>query len=116
MPKEIIFFSGKNFSIKNNFFQLMNQLITSHSSSLVGAITTNAVNHIQILSSFFSKRIGVFEPDKYKSDYILFIIEKIFRIKDLFINNYLGLQILNCIILIILLFFFFLFFHKGLSY
>ena len=112
MPKEIIFFSGKNFSIKNNFFQLMNQLITSHSSSLIEAITTNAVNHIQILSSFFSKRIGIFEPDKYKSDYILFIIEKIFRIKDLFINNYLGLQILNCIILIILLFFSSYFFIK----
>ena len=112
MPKEIIFFSGKNFSIKNNFFQLMNQLITSHSSSLIEAITTNAVNHIQILSSFFSRQIGVFEPDKYKSDYILFIIEKIFRIKDLFINNYLGLQILNCIILIILLFFSSYFFIK----
>ena len=112
MPKEIIFFPEKKFCLKNNLFKLMNLLITSHYSSLLEAMASNIVNHIQIISAFFAKQIKVFEPDKYKSDYILYIIEKIFRIKDLFINNYFGLQIFNCILLGLLIVFSFYFFIK----
>ena len=112
MPKEILFFPDKNFSFKNNFFRLMNLLITSHSSSLLEAITTLGINHLQIISSFFAKQIKVFEPDKYKSDYVLYTIESILRFKDLFIHNYFGIQILNLVILILLVIFALYFFLK----
>ena len=105
MPKEIIFFKEKKFSLKNNFFKLMNILIISQSSSLIEAIIINAINHLQILSAFYSKQIKVFNPDKYKSDKILYIIQSLLRIKDLFRNNYTGLEILNYIILIFLIIF-----------
>ena len=112
MPKEIIFFPEKKFCLKNNFFNLMNLLITSHNGSLLEALASNIVNHIQIISAFFARQIKVFEPDKYKSDYVLFIIEKIFRMKDVFNNNYFGLEIFNIIILVLLLIFSLYFFVK----
>lgn len=105
MPKEIIFFKEKKFSLKNNFFKLMNLLIISQSGSLIEAIIINAINHLQLLSAFYSKEIKVFNPDKYKSDNILYIIQSLLRIKDLFRNNYSGLEILNYIILIFLVIF-----------
>ena len=102
MPKEIIFFEENKFSFKKNFFNLMNSLLKSQSCPLIEAILINAINHIQILSSFYSKQIKIFKPDKYKSDYVLYIIESIFRIKDLFKHNYFYLEILNYIILSVL--------------
>ena len=105
MPKEIIFFEENKFSFKKNFFNLMNQLLKSQSCSLIEAIIINAINHLQILSSFYSKQIKIFKPDKYKSDYILYIIECIFRIKDLFKHYYFYLEILNYIILGLLVLF-----------
>ena len=47
----------------------------SQEGSLIEAILINAINHIQILSSFYSKQIKIFKPDKYKSDNVLYIIE-----------------------------------------
>ncbi len=79
MPKEIIFFEENKFSFKKNFFNLMNLLLKSQSCSLIEAILINAINHIQILSSFYSKQIKIFKSDKYKSDNVLYIIESIFR-------------------------------------
>ena len=105
MPKEIIFFEENKFSFKKNFFNLMNSLLKVQSCSLIEAIIINAINHIQILSAFYSKQIKIFKPDKYKSDYILYIIESIFRIKDLFKNNYFYLEILNYVIFGILVIF-----------
>ena len=105
MPKEIIFFEENKFSFKKNFFNLMNLLLKSQSCSLIEAILINAINHIQILSSFYSKQIKIFKPDKYKSDNVLYIIESIFRIKDLFKSNYFYLEILNYIILSVLVLF-----------
>ena len=105
MPKEIIFFEENKFSFKKNFFNLMNLLLKSQSCPLIEAILINAINHIQILSSFYSKQIKIFKPDKYKSDNVLYIIESIFRIKDLFKHNYFYLEILNYIILSVLVLF-----------
>ena len=68
MPKELVFFQTKNFCFKNNFFKLINILITTQSCSLVEAIIINAINHFQIISAFYSKQIGVFNSDKYKVD------------------------------------------------
>ena len=110
MPKEIIFFYQNNFSLKNNFFKLMNILITNQSSSLLEALIIGVIYYIQIISSFFAKQIGVFNPDKFTTDYTLYKIESILRIKDLFIQNYSGLEILNSLILAFLVVFIFYFF------
>ena len=99
MPKEIIYFQEKKFSFKKNFFKLMNVLIANQSNSPIESIAITAINYIQLLSSFYSKQINVFNPDKYKSDYILYILESLVRIKDLFRKRYLSLGILNCTIL-----------------
>ena len=72
MPKEIIFFEENKFSFKKNFFNLMNLLLKSQSCSLIEAILINAINHIQILSSFYSKQIKIFKP--ILSVLVLFIL------------------------------------------
>ena len=49
--------------------------------------------YVQIISGFFAKQIEVFNIQNSTSDKILNYIEKIFRLKDLFLDNYSGFKI-----------------------
>ena len=98
MPKEITLYIEKKFSAKINFYKLMNTLLNTQSFSIKDALIINFIFHMQILSAFYSKQINIFKPEKYFSDNILYIIESIIRIKDLLIDNYSGLEIVNIII------------------
>ena len=119
MPKEITLYIEKKFSAKINFYKLMNTLLNTQSFSIKDALIINFIFHMQILSAFYSKQINIFKPEKYFSDNILYIIESIIRIKDLLIDNYSGLEIVNIIILVLMIIFFFdilIVIYKGCIY
>ena len=69
--------------------------------------------YAQIISSFFSHNLGIFNKDNSFSDNILCIIEKIMRIKDILIDDY---NILKITEVILFFFFFYLLIHFFISF
>ena len=104
MKKEIILFQKDEISFKYKFFILMDLLITNQAESRFESYLLFGIFYFQIISIFFSENVGVFDPQKSKSDKILNFIEKILRLKDLFKNDYYDLKIIEIIIFFILIF------------
>ena len=102
MPKELDLFLKDNLSFKEKFYKLMNILISNQPDSPFETLFFMILNYLQILSSFYSEQIKVFNPKNSKSDLFLYNIEKIIRVKDIFRNNYRGLERLEYVLLIIL--------------
>ena len=102
MPKELNLFVKDNLSFQEKFYKLMNILIINQPDSRFESIFFMIINYLQILSSFYTPQIKVFNPKNSKSDLFLNNIEKIARIKDLFRNNYEDLVIVEYILLIFL--------------
>jgi len=111
MPKEVELFLKEELTFSEKFYKLMDVLISEQHDCLEEAIFFKGFNYLQTLSLFFSEQIGVFDPKNCKSDFILNKIEIIVRIKNLFRNNYKGLEILVYLlflfIIIFILFFIF---------
>ena len=103
MSKKLKLFEDDEFTFKDKFFTLMDLLVTNQTSSIVQSYLLLLIFYLQIISLFFSKRLEIFNPSGTKSDYILNIIEKIIRVKDLFKYNKPDFQILDIIIFILLL-------------
>ena len=87
MPKELKLFSKDDLLFNEKFYKLMDLLISNQPYSKFESLFFLTINYLQILSSFYSEQISIFNPNKSKSDSILNTIEKILRIKDLFRNN-----------------------------
>lgn len=66
----------------------MHLLVSNQASSNAETFLFFGIFYIQLLSGFFSNYIGVLEIEGSKFDKILNYFEKIFRVKDLFGNNY----------------------------
>ena len=103
MSKKIILYEQDELCFQKKFYTLMDILITNQSDSRFESFILMSILYLQIISSFFSENLGVFNPKHAKSDNILNYIEKIVRVKDLFKNNYNIFQILQKIIFIIVL-------------
>ena len=93
MSKELILFEKDNLTMKKKFYLLMELLISNQASSRTESILFMGIFYLQIISGFFAKQIEVFDIQNSTSDKILNYIEKIFRLKDLFLNNYSGFRI-----------------------
>ncbi len=103
--KEFVLFSQDKISYKHKFYILMDLLITNQNSSRSEALFFMLIFYTQMISGFFSEFLGVFDIKNSTSDKILNYIEKIFRIRDLFVNKYSHFKTILVIALIILLFF-----------
>ena len=93
MSKELILFEKDNLTMKKKFYLLMELLISNQASSRTESILFMGIFYLQIISGFFAKQIDVFDIQNSTSDKILNYIEKIFRLKDLFLDNYSGFRI-----------------------
>ena len=103
MSKKLKLFEDDEFTFKDKFYSLMDLLVSNQSSSAFQSYLLLGIFYLQIISSFFTKRLKVIDPDNNKSDYILYIIEKMVRIKNLFPSNKFNFQILVIIILVLII-------------
>ena len=104
MSKKIKLFEEEELSFKYKFYTLMDLLIGNQADSRVESFLLMGIFYLQIISSFFSENLMVFDPKNSKSDKILNYIEKIIRLKDLFFDNYEYFLILEIIVFILILF------------
>ena len=104
MSKEISLFQNDFLSMKEKFYIFMDLLITNQVSSQTECIIFISISYLQIISGFFAEQVGVFNSE-YTSDKILFYLERLFRLSDLFIDNYSEFKIIIICILVILIIF-----------
>ena len=102
---EFVLFSQDKISYKHKFYILMDLLITNQNSSRSEALFFMLIFYTQMISGFFSEFLGIFDPKNSTSDKIFNYIEKIFRVRDLFVNKYSSFKTILVILLIILIFF-----------
>ena len=103
MSKDMLLFDKDELTFKYKFYRLMDILITKQVESRSESFLLLTIFYLQILSSFFSDQIGVFNIQNGKSDTILFYLEKIIRVKGLFKDYYLYLYKARIILFIIFL-------------
>jgi len=109
MSKKIKMFEEEELSFKNKFYRLMDLLISNQTNSRTETFLLIGIFYIQIISSFFSEKVKILNSES-KSDKIFIYIQKNFRIKNLFKDNYQYFQIksifLFVLVLIIIIHFF----------
>ena len=103
MPKELRLFLKEELTFKEKFYKFMDILISNQPDSRFESLFLMIVNYLQLLSSFYSEQMQIFNPQNSISDFILNDIEKLLRIKDLLRNNNRVLVRLIIILLIILI-------------
>ena len=103
MKKEIMLFQEDKLSFKYKFYILMDLLITNQVETRFESYLLFGIFYVQIISTFFSENLGVFNPQNSKSDRILNYIEIIMRVKDLFKDNYYNLKIVEMILFFLIL-------------
>ena len=109
MSKELILFQEEKISNKEKFFILMDLLVSNQGESSLELYIFFGIFYLQIISSFFSDYVGILNINDSFSDKILFYIQKIVRIKDIFRNDYENFKITEMtlfIIFVILIFHF----------
>ena len=102
MNGDILLFTTNKITFKQKFYYLMNSLISKQAESRIEALFYIIIFYLQIISSFFSEKLGVFSEKNGKSDLILIYIKKIIRVKDLFSNYYNYFTVLRLIFYIII--------------
>jgi len=93
MSKELILFQEEKISNKEKFYILMDLLVTNQGESSLEFYIFFGIFYLQIISSFFSDFVGILNVNDSFSDKILFYIQKIVRIKDIFRNDYENFKI-----------------------
>ena len=101
MSKKLKLFEDEEFTFKDKFYSLMDLLVTNQSSSAFQSYLLLGIFYLQIISLFFTARLKVLNPNDNKSDYILNIIEKIIRIKDLLNPTKMNFQIMDIFIFVL---------------
>jgi PAS domain S-box-containing protein len=91
--KEINLFEKDEINFTYKFLKLMDILVSNKSGSRLECIILFSIFYIQIISGFFAYELGILSEES-NSDYILNLFYKIFRIKQLFLDNYTGFKII----------------------
>ena len=95
---ELSLFEDETISYTKKFYFLMDLIVSNQQGSKIEIFIFFGIFYAQIISSFFSHNLGVFNKDNSFSDNILCIIEKIMRIKDILIDDYNILKITEIIL------------------
>ena len=106
LNRELSLFHEEEISNKQKFYFLMDLLVSNQENSATEFYIFYGIFYLQIISSFFSNNLGIININNSFTDNILFHLQKISRIKDLFIDDYssfkLILIILFCIFLLLI--------------
>ena len=102
MNGDIILYTTSAITFKQKFYYLMNLLISKQAETRLEALFYIIIFYLQIISSFFSEKLGVFSEKNGKSDLILIYIKKIIRVKDLFSHYYNYFTVLRIIFYILI--------------
>ena len=102
MNGDIILYTTNTITFKQKFYYLMNLLISKQAETRLEALFYIIIFYLQILSSFFSEKLGVFSKKNGKSDLILIYIKKIIRVKDLFSSYYNYFTVLRIIFYVLI--------------
>ena len=102
MNGDIILYTTNTITFKQKFYYLMNLLISKQAETRLEALFYIIIFYLQILSSFFSEKLGVFSEKNGKSDLILIYIKKIIRVKDLFSSYYNYFTVLRIIFYVLI--------------
>ena len=110
MPKELSLFQEETITNKLKFYILMDLLVSNQEGSSLEFFIFFGIFYLQIISSFFSDQVGVLNINKSFSDKVLFNIQKIVRLKDIFKDDYKSFKItlITLFIIFIILVFHFL--------
>ena len=103
MVKEMTLYITDDLPLEMKFYTMMDLLITNQVESRIESFIFMGIFYLQILSSFWATQIKVFDSEHSVSDRILNYIERIVRVKDLFIDNYIGFKILFLILFIMII-------------
>ena len=95
---ELSLFEDETITYKKKFYILMDLIVSNQQGSKSEIFIFFGIFYAQIISSFFSHNLGIFNKDNSFSDNILCIIEKIMRIKDILIDDYNILKITEVIL------------------
>ena len=85
---ELSLFQDESLPIKKKFYILMDLIVSNQQGSKNEIFIFFGIFYAQIISSFFSHNLGIFNKDNSFSDNILFNLQKILRIKDILIADY----------------------------
>ena len=84
---KLLLYEQPHISFKEKFYLFMDLLITTQHSSHLECFIFLAIFYFQHITGFFSIQANLLKPHTHSIDNILSFIEKIFRIKNLFLNN-----------------------------
>ena len=101
MSKKLILFQEDKISNKEKFYILMDLLVSNQGESSLEFYIFFGIFYLQIISSFFSDFVGILNINDSFSDKVLFNIQKIIRIKDIFRNDYENFKITEMTLFII---------------
>ena len=102
--QEIKLFIQDEPTLKERFLILMNLLVNNQSESRLESILFFSIFYLQTITGFFSFQTGIFNSEKYTSDNILMNAQKIFRLKEVVMNNKNDFELLIYIFVFIIFF------------
>ena len=102
MSKEVNFFIPEYVSGKIKFYRYMDTLISHKSDSKTECILFILISYTQLISGFFSEQVGILKNEENPDNYFM-LLQKVIRIRDLFINSYSVYCILLYVFFILLI-------------
>ena len=102
MSKEVNFFIPEYASGKEKFYRYMDTLISHKSDSKTECILFIIISYTQLISGFFSEQIGILKNEETPDNYLM-LLQRVIRVRDLFINSFQVYSIILYIFFIILI-------------
>lgn len=92
MSKDFLLFEKDEITFNSKFMLLQDLLIENKSTSRTECFIFFSIFYLQTICGFFSANVGVLDIKNSSSDAFLNYIHKIFRVKDLFIDDFNAFQ------------------------
>ena len=80
----------------------MDTLITHKSDSKTECILFIIISYTQLISGFFSEQVGILKNEENPDNYLM-LLQRVIRVRDLFINSFSVYSILLYVFFIILI-------------
>ena len=102
MSKEVNFFIPEYVSEKVKFYRYMDTLISHKSDSKTECILFIIISYTQLISGFFSEQIGILKNEENPDNYLM-LLQRVIRVRDLFVDSFSVYSILLYVFFIILI-------------
>ena len=101
MSKEVNFFTPEYVNRKVKFYRYMDTLISHKTDSKTECILFIIISYTQLISGFFSEQVGILKNEETPDNYLM-LIQRVMRVRDLFIDSYSVFSILLYIFFLLL--------------